>query len=168
LPAVDTLFLPVGPVWVSWSGSARKLTEVRVDAESLIWTAQRLADDRYALDGAGSLRAGAFVFTTREPISPGTAGIVGGLTRGGTVVLSESQLFFSPRNRQHELIHVSQVDYLKVAFGTPIERWFRRGIGLEGPGLLRHVDLGLAHYPFQGLLTPLLEAEAERFEARYH
>ena len=163
---LDTLFLPVGPLRLSWAVGERRIAGVRIDVEDLAWAAYGLLHDRYRLDASRSLQAGALVFTTRGHLGEEDSGFVTGLTGGGAVFLSEPGLALSPSNRHHELVHVAQTDYLQIAFGAPLEQWILRVIDWDDLTLLRHVDIGIGHYPLQAALRPLLEAEAERFEGR--
>lgn len=163
---LDAITLPLGPVWLVWATPGRRVPSLRVDLEAVSWTAWHLQDDRHRLDWGRSARAGAFVFTTRADLGSSHAGTVAGVARGGTVLLSEQELHFRPRNLQHELIHVSQIDYLKLAFGDPLERWLTGNLGWPGTSVTDHVGLGVGHYAVQWIYRPWLEAEASRFEVR--
>ena len=80
--------------------------------------------------------------------------------------MDENGLAETPRILSHELAHVLQIDYLKIAFGLPAERWILRELGWDDAPLFKHADLGIGQYPFRFLFHVLLEYEAEALEER--
>jgi hypothetical protein len=162
---LDTLIVPIGPLRLYWSSRERRVAHVRVDAEEIAWAIYGFSSERFRFDRRRSIRAGSFVFTTSQGILwPGDG--ISGLTQSGAIFLDENELAETPRILSHELAHVLEIDYLKIAFGLPAERLILRELGWDDAPLFEYVDLGVGHYPFRLLSHALLEYEAEALEGR--
>ena len=162
---LDTLLVPIGPLRLYWSSRERRIAHVRLDVEELAWAVYGFSSERFRFDRRRSIRAGSFVFTTSQGILwPGDG--ISGVAHSGAIFLDENGLAETPRILSHELAHVLQIDYLKIAFGLPAERLILRELGWDDALLFEHVDLGVGHYPFRFLFHVLLEHEAEALEQR--
>jgi len=162
---LDTLILPVGPLRLYWSNRDRRVAHLRLDVDEVVWAMYGLSTERFRFDKRRSLRAGTFIFTTTQGVLwPGDH--VSGVARSGAVFLDENRLAETSRTLSHELVHVLEIDYLKIAIGLPAERLVLRELRWDDKPLFEYIDLGVGQYPFLLLLHPLLEYEAESLEER--
>lgn len=155
----EHLWFPVGPFAISSS-----LT-VRVDLSSAAVLVYGVARRDLKLDYRSSLGTGAAVF--RHTAALELAGRkVEGLESHGVIFIAELEPRHFKRTLAHELVHVLQSDFLKIAVAFPIERSIRSElnlshsrieIGFTGVALQEFTDLlgGGA-----GLITRIRETEA--------
>lgn len=162
---LDTLIVPVGPVRLHVSVEHRRVTDFRVDLEEVAWAAYGLASDRFEFDASETFRTGAIAFTAHEPWDH-SGQVAFGRAAPGTVFLARSAVAENRGVRTHELVHVTQIDYLKLVLGLPLEGWLSRRAGWTDWGVLRHLDLGVGYYPLAALPRSPLEHEAESLEPR--
>lgn len=164
---LSTLTFPVGPLRVDVRPGALRDSRVRLDLVEAGWLTYGLLDDQYTLDLDLTRRAGAFVFTSEEEIGEGAhAQATYGRARAGSVFLWEPGLADSRNTLQHELVHVVQIDQMKIAAGIPLERAAWSGLGWSDQPPLPWVDIGAAHLPLQYALTGWLENEAYAIAGR--
>ena len=158
-PFFDQVVLPVGPLRLYLNPKEPGTTTVRVDLESVVWTAYGLLADRFSLDVGKSLSTGAFVFTSSDRLFSDvtTVGRVG----GGNVFLDRTR---ADAVLYHEAAHLLQIDYLKISLGEPLERWIAGGTKLNRVPVWSLIDLGVADYPMRLALGPLMETEAKSLE----
>lgn len=143
---LDTLTLPVGPVWVAVTPGASAMPRVRLDLQQASWLLYGLTEKRLHLDWGRTLSAGAPVFQAAGGLrSDGEDAL--GVMAGGTLVLSAWAGSHEDDVFAHERVHVVQFDYLKATMGLPVEEWAIRRVHLDRVGLFRHVLLGLAQEP---------------------
>lgn len=158
---LDTLVLPIGPLRAYLASRDLTRAAVRVDAAELTWIGLAIATPRFRFDLGRSLSSGSVVFVTDRGIR-GPSDDARGMTLDGTVFLLADQSSRMVDALAHERVHITQLEYLKIAFGLPYERWIGRAIGLSPNWFGRHFDVGIGHYPMWLLLSPLAESEALR------
>lgn len=152
---LDTLILPLGPVrlYVSTRDSG---VRARLDVDAVAWATYAMLTPRFSFDLDRSLSAGALVFTSSEPLFY-SGDDADGRVGGGTVFLDK---IHAEEVLPHELVHVAQIDFLKIVVGLPLEDLAVRRLGLAQLPVLSWLDLGIGHYPIQVLAHSLMEEEA--------
>jgi hypothetical protein len=155
----DQVVLPVGPLRVYLKLKDPGTTTVRVDLESVVWTAYGLLTDRFSLDVGKSLSTGAFVFTSPERLFSDVTAV--GRVGGGNIFLDRTRADWV---LYHEAAHLLQIDYLKISMGEPLERWIAGRAKLDHVPVWSLIDLGVGDYPMRLALGPLMETEAESLE----
>ena len=171
---VDTLVLPIGPLRAYVTPLDLGQSRVRVDLEEVAWLAHNLTQDGLKLNAAASLSSGSFVFTSEEGIR-GFGDRASGRAAPGVLAVRLDERGQIPESvLAHERVHINQFDYLKITAGLPLEGAMWRGLRAENAGLLKYLEMGIGHWPFQWLVTgvwlprsrQLFEVEAEYFETR--
>lgn len=169
---LDTLTVPLGPLWAIVPPRSILDSTFRVDVAQVSWLVAGLLDDQLAFDWGRSVSAGAVVFRTQTGIrSDGE--LVDGVTVGGVILLSSWAGSHTDDVFRHERIHVIQDDYLRTTIGLPLEEWVGQRLGLDRLPLYDHLVTGLGQAPIHYILTRpwsrpsnLLEVEATFLEVR--
>ncbi|HUH11634.1 MAG TPA: hypothetical protein VMK65_00935 [Longimicrobiales bacterium] len=167
-PALARLWLPVGPVQLTWDRQAEEGSGVhaRLDvlaAATLAWAA---AEPQLELDWGRTLSAGAPVFGVEEMLmrGPGDDFDTTGMEVSGTILLSDIELFGREYRRRvfaHERVHVLQTDFFARAWTAPLMEWALEEI----PGG-RHVGRFLDFDMADVLITALEIAAFKSYEGR--
>lgn len=167
-PMLARLWLPVGPVHVTWDREALEGSGVhaRVDVIAAATLAWAVAEPELELDWGRTLSAGAPVFGVEEKLMtrPGQDIETTGMELSGSILLSDIELFGTEYRRRvfaHERVHVLQTDFFARAWSAPLVEW---ALG-EAPGgrrLGRYLELDLADV----MITALEIAAFKSYEGR--
>ena len=168
--ALSEVWLPVSPVRVRLP-FAEAGWAVQLDLMDLTTLLYGVFTSELDFDADLALRYGTPVFVaTDRAIRLGNNDYVGGFAISGTIVLSGAVRTTESRRSllAHEMVHIIQNDFAKVAISYPVERWAVRLLAPEwdgdGPvqaGVFAAVaDLGLGGLRNEGLIRDLVEGEA--------
>lgn len=167
-PVLARLWLPVGPVQLTWDRQATRGSGVqaRVDVMAAAALGWAVAVPELELDWKRTLSAGAPVFGVDEKLMrrPGDDFETTGIEVAGTILLSDIELFGDEYRRRvfaHERVHVLQTDFFARAWSAPLVEW---ALG-EVPGgrrVGRWLELDLADV----MITALEIAAFKSYEGR--
>lgn len=169
---LDTLALPVGPLWVFLPPHALGAFHIRLDLNNAWWLIYGITEDRLKLDWPRTLSAGAPIFRATRGLLDGGK-LVDGEAIGGIVVLSPSAGRHVDDVFAHERVHLLQRDFFETAAGLAVEDWAGAKLGAAQLPLFEWVMPGLGYllvqYPLHdpwSTSRSVLEVEAYFLEAR--
>lgn len=151
--SLSRLVLPAGPVrlYVETTGGWR--VRPRVDGATLVAAAYGVLEDSLRFDLDASFSSGAVVFQVDSLLVRGPGGSetgASGITRAGTIYLSDIVGIDAEIDLRHEVVHVIQQDQIFLTMTDPVENWALRRIP-GGAWVSRYLDPNLA-WAVTGLL----------------
>lgn len=174
-PALSEIWLPFSPLRFRVPTGGRGWG-VRLDLMDLTTLAWAVLTPELRLDAGLSLRNGTPVFVAAGHDMHFGDQDADGIAASGVILLS-GDVGTGDRRASvlaHEMVHVIQNDFAKVAISYPIEHWAagflvpdwpRDGV-IQGGFTASLLELGLAGVDGEGLIRDLVEGEAERLVRR--
>lgn len=153
-PTLERVVLPAGPLRLYLSrrpGDAP--ARLRLDAATTIAAAYAVAEPELEWDAAESLSSGALVFRVEDLLIRGSDGVergAAGITRAGTIYVSDLPGLDLAEDVRHERIHVIQFDQFFLTMTDHPEDWALRKVP-GGGWVSRYVDLNLSNLVTTGL-----------------
>lgn len=142
VPNLHRLVLPLGPLRVHFQANGDQVVNVKLDLLELVMLGRAVAEPALTFDVGRTFSAGAPVFLAEHRTIVYNGDRVGGVTQGGTILLSgrgvdDPELVFA-----HERVHVIQLDFFRQAWLLPLDEWIFRNTPLAA--LQRYIDLNVS------------------------
>lgn len=152
-PSLQRVMLPVGPLHLYLEGNGSPRLRARLDLATLAAAAYGVAEPELEWDAASSWSSGAPVFRVRNQLLRGEGGReigAAGITRAGTIYLSQLPGLNYPEDLRHERVHVIQNDQFFLTWTDPVEDALLQRLP-GGRWVSRFVDVNLSPLVTSGL-----------------
>lgn len=157
-PSLESVMLPLGPIRLYLLDTDAGLrVRPKLDLVTTLATGYAIAVPELEWDAADSWSAGAPVFRVKDRLIRGrgdeeTVEEIGasGITRAGTIYLSDVPGLDYAEDFAHERVHVIQYDHFFWTWTSPAEQWLLTRLP-GGSHLGRYVDLNLSPLVTSGL-----------------